>query len=395
MRNCSANMPTKARRRFLGEIVARYTDLIYATVLRQAGSADLAEEVAQSVFTDLARKAHSLAGKLDENGAIVGWLYRGSRYALAKHLRAEHRRHHRESQAMQEFDPISATLPDWERVRPVLDKALADLNEEDRQAMLLRFFQNRGYQAVGAALGISDDAAQKRVGRALEKLRAHLARHGITTTAAMLSAVLSTNAIETAPAGLAARLAGVSLAGTAAKTGTAATTIMTITSFKAGIVATGIAAALAVWLAAEHGSSVRLQAENAALREQISQLSQPPPSTPSPLVAEDSAELEKLRGEHAELLRLRGEVGVLRNEMERNQAELATTKAERDQMVAAEKAQAMRAVTVNALKQIGVACHIYANSNGNVFPTSFSQLEDQLAGLRPSFRRRNEHLRDL
>jgi hypothetical protein len=157
---------------------------------------------------------------------------------------------------------------------------------------------------------------------------------------------------------------------------------MTITSFTAGIVAKGIAAALAVWLAEEHGSSVRLQAENAALREQITRLGQAQQSTPAAVAASaDSEELEKLRAEHAELLRLRGEVGLLRNEMERNKAELATTKTERDQMVAVEKAQALRAVTVNALKQIGIACRFYANSNGNVFPTSFAQLEDQLAGL--------------
>jgi DNA-directed RNA polymerase specialized sigma24 family protein len=86
-----------------GEIVARYTDLVYSAVLRQVGSAALAEDVVQSVFTDLARKAPSLAGRLDENGAIVGWLYRSSRYAVSKHLRAEHRRHNRESQAMQHF----------------------------------------------------------------------------------------------------------------------------------------------------------------------------------------------------------------------------------------------------------------------------------------------------
>ena len=311
-----------------GEIVARYTDLVYSAVLRQVGSATLAEEVAQSVFTDLARKAPSLAGRLEENGTIVGWLFRSSRYAVSKHLRAEHRRHNRESQAMQNFDPSSATSPDWERVRPVLDEALADLSEEDRQAMLLRFFQNQGFQAVGAALGISDDAAQKRVGRALEKLRARLARQGITTTASLLSAVLSANAIQTAPAGLAAKLAGASLAGAAAKTGTTLT-IMTLTSFKTGIVATGIAAGLAVWLVAEHRALNRLQGENAALRQQISQSAQPPASPqPTLTLNADSDELQRLRREHDELLRLRGEVGVLRGTMEKKQTELAAAQSE-------------------------------------------------------------------
>jgi RNA polymerase sigma factor (sigma-70 family) len=361
-----------------GEIVARYTDLVYSAVLRQVGSATLAEDVAQSVFTDLARKAAALAGTLQENGTIAGWLYRSSRYAVSKHLRAEHRRHTRESQAMQDFDPASATSPDWERVRPVLDEALADLSEEDRQAMLLRFFQNQRFQAVGAALGISDDAAQKKVGRALEKLRAQLARHGITTTAAMLSAVLSTNAIQTAPAGLAARLAGASLAGAAAKSGTTLT-IMTLTSYKTGIVATGIAAVLAVWLAAEHRSLARLQEENAVLRQQISQMGQPPqPAVP---LQAASDELEKLRREHVELLRLRGEIGVLRDTKEKKQSELATARSENAQMVAIMKAEAIRSVTINALKQVGTASHMYAGDNGNMLPTNMGQIQGLLASV--------------
>jgi RNA polymerase sigma factor (sigma-70 family) len=364
-----------------GEIVARYTDLIYASVLRQAGSADLAEEVAQSVFTDLARKAPALTARLGDNGTIVGWLYRSSRYALSKYRRAEHRRHTRESQAMQDFDPASTTPPDWECVRPVLDEALADLNEEDRQAMLLRFFQNQGFEAIGGALGISDDAAQKRVARALEKVRARLVRHGITTTAAMLSAVLSTKAIETAPAGLAARLAGAALAGAAAKTGTTLT-IMTLTSFKTGIIATVIAAALAAGLVVERRSLNQLQEENAALRQQISQLGQPPQQTQQPaLLKTDSDELAKLRREQAELLKLRGEVGVMRDTMEKNQGELATARSENARMVAIAKAQANRALTVNVLKQIGRACHIFAGNNGNLLPTNMAQIQGLLADV--------------
>ena len=367
-----------------GEIVARYTNLVYSAVLRQVGSADIAEEVAQSVFTDLARKAPSLAGKLEENGTIVGWLYRSSRYAVSKHLRAEQRRHNRESQAMQNLDSASSTSPDWERVRPVLDEAMADLSEEDRQAMLLRFFQNQGFQSVGAALGISDDAAQKRVGRALEKLRARLACHGITTTTALLSTVLSTNAIQTAPAGLAAKLAGASLAGAAAKTATTLT-IMTLPSFKTGIIATGIAAGLAVWLVVEHRSLNKLQDENAALRQQISQLGQPQPPQPQAPVNADNAELERLRREHLELMRLRGQVGVLRDTLEKKQGELATVQSENAQTAALKdaqaKAQALSSLTLTVLKQIGTACRVYSGTNGGQLPTNFGQVQDQLGNI--------------
>lgn len=365
-----------------GEIVARYTDLVYGAVLRQVGSADLAQEIAQSVFTDLARKASSLAESLDENGTIVGWLYKSSRFALSKHLRAEQRRHNRERLAMEDFDPTSTTPPDWERVRPVLDEALADLSEEDRQAMLLRFFQNQGFQSVGAALGISDDAAQKRVGRALEKLRAHLTRHGITTTAALLSDVLSTNAYQTAPAGLAAKLAGAALSGAAVST-TSTLTVMTIASQKIGIVATGVATVLAVCLAAEHRSVGKLQEENAALRQQISQATQAPPVAvpPAEPVLADVEELARLRNEHGELLRLRGEVGILRDTQEKQQKELASVHSEKDQMVAVEKAEAARVSAVNYLKIIGVASRVFANTNGEIFPTSLGQIKDNLVTM--------------
>jgi RNA polymerase sigma factor (sigma-70 family) len=362
------------------EIVVRYTDLIYSAVLRQVDRADLVEDVAQSVFTDLARKAPSLASTLTENGTIVCWIYRSTRYALSKHLRAENRRHIRENRAMQEFDAAAALSPDWESVRPKLDEALADLSEEDRQAMLLRYSQGRDFQTIGAALGISDDAAQKRVARALEKLRMRLAHHGITSTAAMLSTVLSINAIQTAPAGLAARLAGASLASAAASTGTTLT-IMTLTSFKTGIIATGIAVGLAIWLAAEHQSIRALQDENAVLRGQISQQPKPPEASSSPQNAigqenSDRDELDELRREHEELLKLRGDVGVLRDTVDKKQAELdAIEKARKERDIEADYKDI---VVGNVLSIFGKASHAFAITNDGLLPTDFSQIQNQI-----------------
>ena len=272
---------------------------------------------------------------------------------------------------MQEFDPAStSTSTDWERVRPVLDQALADLSEEDRQAMLLRFFQNQGFQVVGASLGISDDAAQKRVGRALEKLRTNLARHGITTTAALLSTVLTTHAVEIAPSGLAAKLTGASLAGAAAKTGTILT-LTTMSSFKVGIVATGIAAALAVGLVAQNRSYHKLQDENDALRQQISQAAQ---RAAAPGVASND-DLERQKREHEELVKLRGEVAVMRNTMQKKEAELAAANAHVKVAATTEPAvteeQAKLIYSANVLKQVGLACRIFANDNDAMCPTNF------------------------
>src|SRR5258705_7609845 len=158
------------------ELVVRHTDLVYSAALRQVASPDLARDVAQSVFTDLARKARSLAQSDNGRDSLVGWLYRGTRFAALNQLREERRRHARERQIMEQFEQPSGTANDWDRIRPTLDEVLAELSDEDREAVLMRFFQDRDFRAIGASLGISDDAAQKRVSRALEKLRAEFDR---------------------------------------------------------------------------------------------------------------------------------------------------------------------------------------------------------------------------
>src|SRR5690349_3679327 len=150
------------------EIVTRHADLVYASALRQVRSPELARDIAQTVFADLVRKAPALGQILAESASLVGWLYRSTRFAALTQLRDDRRRQARERQAMQNFDTTSETATEWERVGPVLDEAMADLSDEDREALLLRFFKNHDFRAIGVSLGVSDDAAQKRVSRALE-----------------------------------------------------------------------------------------------------------------------------------------------------------------------------------------------------------------------------------
>src|SRR5262245_31897410 len=116
---------------------------------------------------------------------------------------------------MEHLNPSLETAPDWERLHPVLDGAMAELDERDYDALVMRFFKNQDLRSAGLALGVSDDTAQKRVSRALDKLRERLSRRGITTSAAALSLVLSAHAVEAAPLGLAATI---STAGTAVPT---------------------------------------------------------------------------------------------------------------------------------------------------------------------------------
>lgn len=314
------------------EIVVRHTDLVYSSALRQATSADLARDVAQSVFTDLARKAQSLARTLDENASLLGWLYRSTRFAALNQLRDDRRRQARERQAMQNSDPASEIIPEWDRVRPALDEAMTDLSDEDRDALLLRFFKNQDFRAIGQSLGVSDDAAQKRVSRALEKLRTEFTRRGVTTTAVALSTALSANAITITPAGLAGALSSTALAGTIIATTATATTIKTIaitTLQKTLITATVAVLAGAGIYEARQAAQLRqqnqtLQQQQAPLAEQIQQLQTnfaDATNRLAGLLAENSR--LKSNPNQNELLRLRGETTRLRADSK----ELASTKA--------------------------------------------------------------------
>ena len=185
------------------ELVRRHVNLVYSAALRQVnGDAHLAQDVAQTVFTDLARKAGSLARR----ETLTGWLYTSAHFAAAKIARTETRRRDREEKFMREptnenvpeVGRVTPCAPDWERLRPVLDAVMHQLKETDREAILLRYFENRPFAEVGAKLGLNENAARMRVERALEKLRDILTKRGITTAAALAS-VISANAVQLAP----------------------------------------------------------------------------------------------------------------------------------------------------------------------------------------------------
>ncbi len=203
------------------EIVRRHLNLVYSAALRQVRSPQLAEEVAQSVFADLARGAGKISGTGDPPvRSLTPWLYAVTRRTAIDAIRKESRRQLREQIAV-EMNNMNATANDWTQIGPLLDDAMAALDETDRSAILLRYFENKNLREVGEALGASEDAAQKRVSRAVERLREFFSKRNVTIGAGGLAVLISANAVQSAPIGLAAAISTAAVfAGTAVHTST-------------------------------------------------------------------------------------------------------------------------------------------------------------------------------
>jgi RNA polymerase sigma factor (sigma-70 family) len=298
------------------ELVARYIGLVYSTALRfVCGDAHFAEDVSQAVFVHLARKARALRGEM----MLGGWLHRDTCHVAATLMRGERRRQNRERQAMELQALQDHSEANLAQLAPVLDEAIDQLGKEDRLAIMLRFFEQRDLRSVGEALGSSENAAQKRVSRALEALRVLLKHRGVALSAGALGTALGTGAASASvPAGLAASVAGAALAGAAAGgsfTGTVLT-LLGMTKLKLCLTGAVLAASLAVPLVVQHQARLRLQAQNERLGRQAVEMAR---------LAADNQRLASLlaqartgpgfsRDQFAELLRLRGQVGRLRME---------------------------------------------------------------------------------
>ncbi len=191
------------------ELVQRHIALVYSTALRHVGIAAQAQEITQVVFVILARKAATL----HPDTVLEGWLYETTRLTALSFMRAERRRQFREQAAyMQSKLPESTGDTTWHQLAPLLDEGMARLGNKDRDAVVLRFFKKKNVREVAAALQVNEAAAQRRILRAVEKLRVFFTKRGIAVPAAILTAVISANSVQAAPVALAKSVTAVAIA---------------------------------------------------------------------------------------------------------------------------------------------------------------------------------------
>ena len=301
------------------ELVRRHVDFVYSAALRMVCDSHLAEDVTQAVFVALAKNATQLT----DRPVLSGWLHRTAQNIAAQTVRTDVRRRRREQEAAAMNQLLSAE-PDaaWRNIAPHLDAALGELSEPDRDALLLRYFERKSAREMAQTLGTSEEAVQKRVSRAVDRLREVFAKRGVTVGASGLVVVISANAVQVAPVGLAVTIStgAAALAGDALSSSTAIAITKTIamTTIQKALITATIAAAVGTGIYEAH--------QNSGLREQQQMHQQQQDS-----LASQNRQLQKERDEAAsklaaarlaagqpssntaELLRLRAEVGRLRN----------------------------------------------------------------------------------
>jgi RNA polymerase sigma factor (sigma-70 family) len=299
-------------------LVARYVNLVYSAALRFTGNPHHAEEITQAVFITLARKA----GRLGRGVVVPGWLYQTARLTAANFVKGEIRRQRREQEVYMQSTLNEPEAAPWEQIAPLLEEAMGGLGETDRNAVVLRYFENRTAEETGALLKLTTAAAHKRVERALDKLRKFFSRRKVSIGTGGLGLLLSANAVQSAPASLGAAVAAAAvLSGTALSTATlitATTTIAMTTLQKTLITATlAVVAGAGIYEARQASQLQRqnqaLQQQQAALAGQLRQLERDRDAATSRLAAL-ADELAGAKKNPAEVLKLRGEVGTLRQE---------------------------------------------------------------------------------
>ncbi|MBL9136403.1 MAG: sigma-70 family RNA polymerase sigma factor [Verrucomicrobiales bacterium] len=360
------------------ELVRLHLDLVYSTALRRCQGDDaLAKDVSQIVFADLARKARQLPREI----VLAGWLYRHTTFVASKAVRTELRRREREQVAVEHHHRDEAV--DWSQVAPILEDAMGELSNPDRDAIVLRYLNRQSLAEVGSAFGISPDAARMRVDRALDRLRGLLARRGVTSTTAALAVTIGHHAVLAAPAGFAATvISSIALTGTTVGSTAGFLALMSTTKIQIGLAAL-VAIGATTHAVFTHRRNAELRKELAAAQVHlvattpVSDLADPP----------SAAELEALRKDRLRLMELRNELGKLRdterrladleaeNQRLKNKGARPETAAETDHEARDIEAEMEKGLGLARMSYTGAwmrAFYMYAAENDEHFPESFA-----------------------
>lgn len=342
------------------EIVQIHLPLVWSTARRQVQDSHLAEDVAQQVFALLAQKARTLS----DDVILSGWLYQATVHTASKVQRQEHRRTTREQQAanlMSDSTQESA----WSQIEPLLDSAMSELDERDRDAIVLRYFEKKSLKDVGAALGINDDAAQKRLSRAVEKLRQYFAQHSQAVSATTLIAGLGVGAIQPAPAALLASITSTAVSSLPAASNLTLISWTMIKPVAATIAIVGLAATAVV----QRNTNQSLRAELDETRTALAELNQTPPTnnSPHPPKLADESELLRLRAEVARLRTAATELDQTKADFAsfREAAERAWQQTRQNQSPIISVASSNITRTVRYLQQAGLGLRMIAESKSD------------------------------
>ena len=350
------------------DLVTRYTDLVYSTAFRLVdGDTQLAQDVAQTVFIDLARMGRTFSGQV----MLGGWLHRHTRFVAANLLRSERRRKSRERQAAEMNTLRNEPDGGLKQVSLIIDEAIDGLANEDRAAIILRFFEGADLRSLGEVMGIGENAARMRVSRALEKLHVLLKRRGKTLSATALTTALAAEAVTAAPAGLAVNFAATALSAAAAGGGLTVTLFKTVamTKLKVGVLTVVAVAGLTISMVRQHQSLTKLRSENFALRSQLDDLAQLTAENLrlSNLLSQPTQPSQE--AQTSELLKLRGEIGRLKRQIAETPKERQTAAA-----VKADPTEVQKEIAIaNMVYTKGwvLAFRLYAYRNQGQFPTNF------------------------
>ena len=361
------------------ELVERYVNLVYSAAIRHLEEAQLAQDVVQTVFTALARKARTLPRDV----ILGGWLYRHTCFVASQAARTERRHRARDRQALEMNAFNDQPEPDWERLSPHLDQAMKGLGTSDRDAVVLRYFEGRNLRNVGAALGISEEAARKRVTRALEKLRSSFAARGVTLSATALAALLAEHVVVAAPVGMAGAVSAAALASSAAATGSTFTflKLLAMTKIKVGIVGAIVVAAVVTPLVLQHQSRARLREADESARQQVVQLADA--QAENDRLASQAAQTGSAQAQSNELLRLRARATALAagtNELPNLRKENRRLQATQDRPNVEPTPEQQQEVQtkMNYGKSAIMFCMMQSRTNQGLFPSDFGQVVGSL-----------------